>query len=118
MADGISWAEAWGHLSFFVWSSKEEPIKKGGLPKGTIIWTDSKSAQDVARSEMNKPKARWMGLKWYKVKDFKDSIKFCISADQKADMLTKAPTKEAINAALTDYGECDMEDLKNEGVDW
>ena len=111
LPDGIQWAEAWGHLTFFVWNYRNSDIFEGGLPHDALIWTDSLSARDVAVSEMNKPKARWMALKWYKVKEFQRPLHFCVTSLQKADALTKPPNRQAIRSILSEQGMRPLRDL-------
>jgi hypothetical protein len=111
LSDGIGWAEVWGHLSFFIWKMKGRDRFMGGLPDGTLIWTDSMSARDVAISDMNRPASRWLALRWYAVKNHRDRLKFCVSADQRADCLTKPPTTVAIGAMLSRFGMCPIGSL-------
>jgi len=111
IADGVAWAEVWGYLTFFVYSYKSRDLSQGGLPEATLIWTDSMSARDIALSDMNRPKARWLAIRWYVVKDHRMRLKFCSTVKQRADCLTKPPSREGITAILSQYGVCPLSEL-------
>ena len=112
LSDGIQWAEVWGHLSFFLWEERSRDISLVGLPSGTLVWTDSTSAKDVAGSEMQKPSSRYLGIRWFRVKDNSSLIRYVKTADQKADCFTKPPTLVAIRAILTEFGMCPIQSIR------
>ena len=106
-ADAITWASSWGHLEFHMWKFRERNQALGGLPPETIHWMDSTAAMDVAMAEENRPKTRWMAIRWWKVRERAQkygTFKFCVSEKQKADCLTKTPTGVGINAILGKWG--------------
>ena len=65
---------------------------------------DSTAAIQVARSEEGKPKTRWLALRWHRVAEEKDRIIFIRSAEQKADILTKAPKQDGIKFLFGEFG--------------
>ena len=91
-ADGLQWCSNFGHLEFFDFPA----VSEGGLPRHLRVFMDSTAAIQVARTEEGKPKTRWLALRWHRVSDEKDRIIFTRSAEQKADILTKAPKQEGI----------------------
>ena len=112
LADAINWAEIWGHIPFFIWKERDIDPKVGGLPPSTVVWTDSLSARDVAASDLNRPKARWMAIRWYTVKDHRMRLKFCSTSNQRADVLTKPPTQAAVTSILSSQGTCPLAQLR------
>ena len=97
-----------GYITFFLWDHRKRAITEGGLPEATRIWTDSMSARDIAISDMNRPRATWLAIRWYIVKDHRMRLKFCDAGKQRADALTKPPTRDGIIAILTRYGVCPL----------
>ena len=111
VSEAIVWAECWGHIPFFIRKLPGEKLDAGGLPRGCIAWCDSTSAIDVARSEMHRPKARWMALRWHKVRDHAEALRYCVSERQRADVFTKCPTVASIEAKLGSHGFSAVSDL-------
>ena len=99
-ADGIQWCANMGRLEFFDFPA----VPEGGIPKSLRIFLDSSSAVQVAKNEEGKPKTRWLALRWHRAQDEKDKIRFVKTAEQKADVLTKAPRIEAIRLLFGSYG--------------
>ena len=109
LSDGIAWAEVWGHLPFFIWRLRDRDTSLAGLPPRTLIWTDSASAKDVAESDMQKPKARYLVIRWHRVRDAAPLLRFCKTDRQRADCLTKPPTSASISSMLSWHGMCPIE---------
>ena len=103
---GCNGAQILGIWNFFDFPA----VNEGGLPRDLRLFMDSTAAIQVARSEEGKPKTRWLALRWHRVSEEKDRIVFTRSADQKADILTKAPKQEGIKFLL---GETGTESLSN-----
>jgi hypothetical protein len=112
LSDGIAWSEVWGHLTFFMWEDKDRDTSLAGLPEGTLVWTDSSSAKDVALADQSKPTARYLSVRWHRVKKHAAALRYVKTVDQRADCFTKPPTAVAIRAILTDYGICPIREIE------
>ena len=99
-ADGLQWCSNFGRLEFF----DIPAVQEGGLPRHLRLLMDSTAAIQAARSEEGKPKAMWLALRWHRVSEEKDRIIFPRSADQKADIRTKAPKQEGIKFLFGETG--------------
>ena len=104
ISDTLNWAEVWGFLHFFALKHSRVSLRDGGLPPKCAVWSDSTSAIAVGSADMHKPKARWMALRWHKVRDYSASLRYCSSVRQRADAFTKPPTWVAITALLGSEG--------------
>ena len=111
ISDTLVWAEVWGFLHFFILKHKEVSLTAGGLPPACAVWSDSTSAIAVGSADMHKPKARWMAIRWHKVKDHSAALRYCVSIKQRADAFTKPPSGPAIEALLGSEGTKSLADL-------
>ena len=89
----------------------------GGLPPGCAVWSDSTSAIAVGSADMHKPKARWMALRWHKVRDYASALRYCVSERQRADAFTKPPSWVAIASLLGPQGVIPLVELRNSNTD-
>ena len=88
-----------GFLGFY---DKEPYTKVGeqGLPEQMWLWCDNESAVTSAKSEEVNPKCRHFALRERRVRDEGNRIRFCPTAQQRADGLTKNVSRQIRNLLL------------------
>ena len=94
-ADALKEIDKLGFLTFFLGGKQSE----GGYPDDLTLWIDSTSAKAAAESSEPTSKTRHYVLRYFKVRELAqkgpNKLKFCVSALQRADALTKSASPES-----------------------
>ena len=87
-SDSLSMVTEIGFLGFF---DKDPHCAKDGtgLPSLMWLWCDNQSTVTAAKNEEINPKSRHFALRYLRVRDESDRLKFCKTELQRADGLTK-----------------------------
>jgi hypothetical protein len=86
-SDGLVLSETLTFKGFFEQNAEEEDL-----------WIDNQTAVTVARTDTDaqRPRSRHVALRYYRVKDACNQIRFCPTEHQKADVLTKVSVSKEI----------------------